>query len=276
MKIDNSNLISVFLSKLGFDHEEIKLYLILTKKGPLTLLNASREGGIERTKLYRMIDDLIKRKLIEEVPAHKRQTIKAVDLHQIELLVKEKELQSQFLLNTLPTFSNALEAINKPGPENNVIYYRGAEGIKQMSWNILRCKGIYRTYSYRFWDDILGASYVLKLNAEMLERNFQVRDLYSDQYIAFKKEWMAQGKGKPKGDWHFWESRYLPEKVLTVNQNIDVYNDVVAYYYWQGKETFGVEIYNKRVANFHKQIHDVMWHMAKKRPDIDWTKEWKK
>lgn len=269
-------LIRDFLTKLGFEKEEIQLYTSIFQKGPVTLLEASRLSGLDRTKLYRIIDPLIKKKLIEEVPQYKRRTIKACDITTIELLVKEKELQDQYLINTLPSFSHALGELSKPLQESNVIFYRGVEGIRQMTWNILRCKGLYRTYSYRFWDDILGTPFVVKLNERMLEQNFTVHDIYSDQYIKFKEEWSASGKTKPWGNWDFWDSRYISEKILTVNQNIDVYNDVVAYYYWQGKETFGVEIYNQRVADFHKQMHDVLWKMAKKLPVLDWKSDWDK
>lgn len=269
-------LIRDFLTKLGFEKEEIKLYTSIFQKGPVTLLEASRLSGLDRTKLYRIVDPLIKKKLIEEVPQYKRRTIKACDITTIELLIKEKELQDQYLINTLPSFSHALGTLSQPLQESKVIYYKGVEGIRQMTWNILRCKGLFRTYSYRFWDDILGAPFVLKLNERMLEQNFKIHDLYSDQYIKFKEEWLKSGKGKPKGNWDFWYSRYVPEKILTINQNIDVYNDVVSYYYWQGKETFGVEIYNQRVADFHKQMHDIVWNNAQRLSVLDWRIEWEK
>lgn len=272
----NLALIREFLDKLGFSNEEVELYIALYQKGPVTLLEASRISGIERTKLYRLTEELQKKKIIEEVPQYKRKTIKACDISTMQLLVKERELADQFLVNNLPTFSNALAQLTQPLQGSNVIYYRGVEGIRQMTWNILRCKGIYRTYSYRFWDDILGAPFVVKLNERMVEQKFKVHDLYSDQYIRFKQDWLKSGKGKPLGNWDFWESRYIPEKTLTINQNIDVYNDVVSYYYWQGNETFGVEIYNERVAHFHKQMHDVLWNMGKSLPDLDWRIEWEK
>ena len=63
--------------------------------------------------------------------------------------------------------------------------------------------------------------------------------------------------------------------MATSRQNIDVYNNVVAYYHWQGDETFGVEIYNDRVAEFHKQMHNVLWKMAKATPHFDRAGDWK-
>lgn len=272
----NTNaLITDFLKKLGFTYEESKLYIALVKNGPSTLLAAAKLSGIERTKLYRMLDHLLERKLIEEVPQHRRRIIKAADLHTLQLLVKEKDITAQYLTNTFPAASQALQEMTNTVSGNNVIYYHGIEGIRQMVWNMLRCKGLFRTYSYRFWDDILGHRFVLQLNKELLAQDFQVHDLYSDQYIDFKKQWLQEKGQKPAGRWPFWDSRHISEKTITINQNIDIYNDVVSYYYWQGDETFGVEIYNERVADLQKQIHDVLWRRAKKKPELDWTKEWK-
>lgn len=268
-------LIDEFLSKLGFDADAIRLYTVLSKNGPLTLLEASKACDIERTRLYRLVDELAQKGLIEEVPLHKRRTIKAASLSTIELMVKEHKLKSEVLDNTFPTFINAIQSLTPTLSKNNVIYYHGREGIRQMAWHLLRTKGLYYTYSYRFWDEILGENFTLSLNEEMVKMKLAVHDLFSDQYFDYKKEWLRIHGHKPKGDWSFWRSRFISEKILKVDQNIDIYNDVVAYYYWQGEETFGVEIYNDRVANFHKQMHDVIWKMAKPTPHLDWTKEWK-
>lgn len=102
----------------------------------------------------------------------------------------------------------------------------------------------------------------------------KVHDIYSDQYFKYKEDWLKKHKHKPEGDWSFWESRYISEKILKVDQNIDIYNDVVAYYHWDGEESFGVEIYNERVAEFHKQIHRVLWKLAKPVDHFDWSKKW--
>jgi DNA-binding MarR family transcriptional regulator len=261
-----------YLGKLGFTGEEAKLYLSLSIIGPSTLLEVSRETGIERTKLYRIVDDLRDKGLIEEIPRYKKRTIRAADLSTMELLVKEKELEDKYLSESFNTFSEAVRALGGPVPGSNVIYYKGKEGLRQMIWHILRGKDKYhRVFTNSFWNDILGDSFVLKLNEEMHRRNIKVRDLYSDEYIKFKQDWVNSGKDLPNENWDFWDSRYLPDSVAKINLNIDIYNDVVAYYYWQDDEIFGVEIINERVANLQKQVHDVLWKMAKKRPEINWT-----
>jgi DNA-binding MarR family transcriptional regulator len=272
---ENRAFILNYLQKLGFSAEESQLYLALHQEGAMSLLEASRASGIERSKLYRTINTLVKRGVIEELPEYKRRKIQATDTSTIDMLLKQRELDTQMLNDSFPTFMTTMSSLSHPFPESRVVYYKGVEGIKQLVWNILRCNDpFHRTYSYCFWDDRLDPAFVLRLNQAMQDRRFKVHDIYSDQYIKYKNDWLAKGLPKPGGDWLFWESRYVPESVLTVNLNMEIYNDVVAYYYWQGDEIFGVEIYNERVAKFQKQMFDVLWKTAHTRKELDWREPW--
>lgn len=269
-------IIETFLTKLGFEKEAVDVFMALTKSGPLTILELARKSEVERTRLYRLVDELAEKDLIEEVPNYKRRTYKAASLSTLEMMVKERELESETLSKTLPVFINALKSVTPASSKNNVVYYHGTEGIRQMTWHILRTKGLFYTYSYRFWEELLGINFTLSLNEELVKRKIKVHDIFSDQYLKYKDNWMKKYKRKPTSNvnWDFWHSRHISEKILKVDQNIDIYNDVVAYYHWDGEETFGVEIYNERVAKFHKQMHNVIWKMAKPTPNLDWTKEW--
>lgn len=271
-------IIRSFLRQLDYSDEAISIYIGLIKDGPSTLLQISKSCNLERTKLYRLIDNFIKSGVVEEVPAYKKKTVKAVDLNTIEFLVRKKQSDAFALRESFSMFSDSVKALESQNiPNVNVTYYRGVEGMKQMIWHLTNCKGLYRTYSYRFWNDIIGDKFTLELNRVMNENKFKVHDIYSDQYIKYKENWMKTRGKKPLGDWSFWESRFLSEKVVKVDQNIDIYNDIVAYSYWDGLDVFGLEIQNQRVADMQKQVHDVLWKMGKKIDHFDWQNpKWEK
>jgi hypothetical protein len=274
----NIKIIFDFLQQLGYSDEAIKIYLALIKAGPSTLLKISKYSAVERTKLYRLIDDLIEKGIVEEVPAYKQKIVKAVDMTTIKLLVREREAQTRTLSENINIFSEAVKSISSSYiPGVNVVYYRGIEGMKQMIWHQASCKEFLRTYSYRFWNDIVGDKFTLEINREMRENKIKVHDLYSDQYIKYKQNWMKEKGKKPAGDWSFWNARYISEKVVKINQNIDIYEDTVAYSYWDGPDIFGVEIKNQRVADMQKQIHDVFWKMGRVVNNLDWANPiWKR
>jgi predicted transcriptional regulator len=275
---NREKVISDFLFQLGYTNEAIIIYLALIKNGPSTLLKISKSCSIERTKLYRLIDDFIKNGVVEEVPAYKKKTVQAVDINTIEFLVNKKIAETTALKDSFLLFKDSVKSLETQNlPNVNVTYYRGIEGMKQMIWHLTNCDGVYRTYSYRFWNDIIGDKFTLELNRVMIEKKFKVHDIYSDQYIKYKENWMKTRGKKPSGDWSFWESRFLSEKVVKIDQNIDIYNDIVAYSYWDGQDVFGLEIQNQRVADMQKQIHDVLWKSAKKVDHFDWQNpKWEK
>ena len=64
-----------------------------------------------------------------------------------------------------------------------------------------------------------------------------------------------------------WESRYIPPGLLKIDHQLDVYNDVVAIYNWYEGEVFGIQIVNEKVADFQKQLFDLVWKQANLKPE---------
>jgi len=58
-------------------------------------------------------------------------------------------------------------------------------------------------------------------------------------------------------------SRFIPEQMLRVNVQMDIYNDVVAQYSWHEGDVFGVEIYNAKTAHFQRQLFEIVWKLGK-------------
>src|SRR5437868_736896 len=86
-----------YLQKLGLDELSAKLYIALSEKGSMSILDASRAIGVERTRVYRLAEQLVQKGLIEEVADYKKQMLQATDIKNLEILVKEYEENSQFL-----------------------------------------------------------------------------------------------------------------------------------------------------------------------------------
>ena len=61
-KIDDINQIQEYLTAYGLSSDESRAYIALLEK-PLSHLELARKTGINRTKIYRIADDLEKRVL---------------------------------------------------------------------------------------------------------------------------------------------------------------------------------------------------------------------
>lgn len=51
---------------------------------------------------------------------------------------------------------------------------------------------------------------------------------------------------------------------MKLPHNLDVYDDVIAMYYWGDNDVWGVEIQNARMAEMQRSIFETLWGIAKK------------
>lgn len=251
-----NKIIGEYLTDLGFSEATAKLYGELVVKGPMTILEASRATGIERTALYRLIDDLTSKGLIEEVLEHKSRRLQAVAPNKIKDILDNEKKRVEKLEDEFPEFERLISSL----PQNNstqVRYYRGISGIKQILWNETKAKGQVIGYTYRNLQEVVGHKYFEEY-AKQLEKNKVIsRDLRCDSFLESSDEPQFVRRHIDSSTW-----RYLPDSVMHLTHNLDVYNDVVAMYYWQNNDVFGIEIQNQLIANMQRSIFETLWKLA--------------
>lgn len=255
----NKLIVRQFLIELGSGQSEAELFTSLLEKGTQTVLDLSRNTGINRTKVYRLLEIMKRRGLVDEIVEENKRLIKAVDIHRLELLLKEQESKATTLRNIFPNISEIISASKESSqPDTKVVFHRGADGIKQMVWNTLQSKSELVGYTYRRLDEIVGKKFAEEWHNAWITNGLKMRDIYSDEYLKSKKHEKAIHYNTK-----YFDSRYIPAKILSVNHQVDIYNDVIAYYNWYEGEVFGVEIYNEKVASMQKQLFEIIWKIAK-------------
>jgi hypothetical protein len=98
---------------------------------------------------------------------------------------------------------------------------------------------------------------------EAYETGFKMRDIYSDSLLESKASKYKVYDSLPEKLKDFSRSRYIPKEVFNIDHQLDIYNDVVAFYNWHEGEIFGVEIYNEKVAKMQRQLFELVWSQAK-------------
>lgn len=267
IKVDKSkivvqimNRINSFLENLGLNNEEITIYLALIEKGPLTILELSRDTGINRTRVYRLLEKLKRKGIIDEVIEEHKTLAKACEIENLELLIKDKEAKTKYLRETFPHISDMLSGKRVLSqPNTKVLFYRGKEGIRQQVWNTLHAKKEAIGYSYRPLVDLIG-NYYLQWREEWIKRNLIFRDLYSDEYLKGRKKGVYDNISSPAKN---FRSLYISPEILDINHQVDIYNNVLSFYNWHEGEIFGVEIYNEKIAQTQKQLFEIVWKMAR-------------
>jgi len=259
----NFDTIIKFLSNLGLSFDQSKIYIALIEKGEMSVLEISRLTSLSRTNVYRHIEDLKTLGLVEEVLKDAKKVIMPVGVHKLELIVREQESKAEFLRKIMPELSSIISttsSLSQPGTK--VLLYRGVEGIKQMVWNTLKANKECVGYTFRMLSEIVGDKFDSEWRAEFAFRKLKFRDVISDSYLASLQE----SAKKDSYNKLLFQTRYLVPSILDVTHQMDIYNDVVAFYTWYDDEVFGVEIYNDKIAKLQKQLFELAWSSARELP----------
>ncbi len=259
----NSNLIT-YLQKLGLDEEEAIVYLFIVKSGPATVYDIAKSTGINRTTLYRRVESMELKGLVETIIEEKHVLIKAVDVDQLESLLAQRISEVDLLKKNFARFKEKLTSeYGMMQPGTKVYFYRGKEGIRQMAWHTLKADKEVVGYTYRNWTEPIGRKFEERWRDEFITRDLRLREIYSDDYIKSitKHKYDLYPRDR-------FQDKYLSAKVLKIDYQTDIYNDVVAYYNWYEGEIFGVEIHNQKIANMQKQMFEILWKMGEEPPKL--------
>jgi len=249
------NIFKTFVS-LGFDSEEALILSFLTRYDKQSVLQISRGTGIERTKIYRIIDNLLREGYVVQSKGVKKHVY---SIGSVLKFSERKDSEIRKLQSLKDGWMEFLGFINKRGVNSgtDVRFYRGKDGIKQVLWNELSAKEIL-SFTYRNLQDVVGDRWFKKLAVETDRRGIIVKDLRTLQYKVFDEK-LNRPRILFKGD----EIRYLPPEFEDFYLAVDVYNDVVALYDWRNDEVFAVEIQNENFAKFFRMIFYRFWNQAK-------------
>lgn len=255
--LNNKDTLSKYLTALGLSREESLLYLELLRE-PANHLELSRKTGINRTKVYRLADQLEKRSLISTRTDDRGAFLIAADPRtlEVELVTQEEKLKQQRAIfsQVLPTL-NELQQTRNPN-EFSVATYEGVEGFKQMLWHELKAKSEVLIFGSGSIEDLVESKrWAEKHRAMTLEANYEVRELLNPmgkpEDFTKNKEFM-----------NHYHKRYIAPDILEMNHQIVVYNDTVATYCWRDEQKVGTEITNTSHATMMRQVFEHYWQLA--------------
>ncbi len=245
------------LRLLGLNRDESTLYLELLKE-PSTHLRLSHATGINRTKVYRLADELETRSLITKRTDDRGTFLVAADPStlEVELVTQEERLKQQ--RSALDSLLPVLGSLKQGETSNFVVQtYEGAEGFKQMLWHELKAKGEVLIFGRGTLEALVGDSnWAEKHRAMTVQANYQVREILNPggKHAIFtaNKEFLQN---------HYTQRFISANKMLLENQVV-VYNDTVAVCHWQDQQKVGVEIINATYASMMRSIFEHYWHLA--------------
>lgn len=263
--LPDQNVIRSYFAKLGLEPEIADIYLSLHSHGPQNISELSRSSRVERTRIYRLIDQLLASNLIEVESHYKRGIIKAAPIANLRILITEKEQELKNLQDELGMIEQVLGRNSLSSPTTRVQFYQGREGIRQMFWNELNAKTEIVGYIYHIIDEPNGKKFMERYWDEFHARKLHMRLISGDAFLQSWKDADAtfgQGYSQRASDVDY---HYISPDIFPVTHACEIYDNVVMYCNWKDNELFGIEIYNQEIADAQRAMFDMLW--AKSQPD---------
>ncbi|MDA1079836.1 MAG: hypothetical protein O2840_04085 [bacterium] len=254
-----SNLVKPY----GLSEEEGNIYIYLLKNGFATALQLSRRLHLGRTKVYRLLDTLRHKQLVEFKLQERGMQFGATHPSKFQHLIAQREQEVTTLQKNLPDLITQLQSI-APGnsAESEVLYFEGVEGLKQVTYNITKAKGILRLFEMEHLNSFLPQDFAESIREELVANKITTRDLTNTSSSPGFTDVAELIKS-------YSQLRYIDPKLLKINFEVLIYNDVYATYSYKHDSIFCVEIHNAELAAMQKQLFDFVWEQAQEMWYVD-------
>lgn len=254
--MNNKDTILQQLRLIGLPHHEALLYIELLN-GPATHMRLAHATGINRTKIYRLAQELEKRSLISRRTDDSGTFLVAADPSTLEVGVVTAEEHIKQRREALDTIMPTLHSL-KQGAGNEFIVntYEGVEGFKQMLWHELKAEKECLVFGSGIMEQLVpDHRWTEKHRSMTVEAGYRVRELLNPdskaETFTDNPSFMRQ-----------YDKRCIPTEILPLQQQMAIYNDTVATYHWRKEQKVGFEVVSKSYATMMRSVFDHYWQLA--------------
>lgn len=241
-----------FLKPFGLSEDEAQIYLHLLKSGSKTALNLSRDLKMGRNKVYRLLENLEKHRLVSTIVEDSGRRFEASSIENLKLLVNEKKKEFEDAKKSLPQALQTLSLIsNQDLSKSKVLHYSGTKGLKQVIWNQKRAKNNIRTFVCEKMSKYLDFDIGDEVRLEFVKNKVTINELRNVKHIP---KWTNVVE-IPKS---LWKVRYIPPSEIEMDFEFVIYNDVLSMYGLDNEDIFCVEIYNSKSSQMMKKMFDFL------------------
>lgn len=272
MGASDIDAIRLYFGKLGLEPEIADIYMALHAYGRQNVSQLARSSGVERTRIYRLMEPLKKSNLIEVETHYKREIFKAAPITNLQILLSKKEEELRDLQSELGRINHNLNQKSLTSPLTHVQFYSGEEGNKQMYWNETRAKSEILCILSENMQSKVGKAFFTRWVRKCNSLDIHHRGIVGEDFMSTQRDWYEKDKHRHERLEH-WQQRQVPSAVFPVTHNTVTYDDVVAYYNWKDGEVFGIEIYNKEIALAQRHFFEMLWQLASPIADVKITEE---
>jgi sugar-specific transcriptional regulator TrmB len=255
---DIKNDILDSLIRLGFSEGEALVYYELTRRGPLTHLQLARITGISRTRVYRIVEQLLAKAVVAKKIDDDGTAVVANSQETLELSIvaeAEKVRSQQRAYAHVQPLLDELAATSSPPLNFSIRTYDGVNGFKQMLWNESKARGELLAFGDGTIEDLVGSRQWAEKQREMtVQKGYTIREIANSPIVPTKNRDFTSKI----------TTRRIDETILPLRHQIIIYNDTVSTYCWRDGQKTGIEIINSPYAQTMRAMFERYWDLAEK------------
>ena len=243
------------MEELGLNKSESRVYLKLLEIGSCKAGRLARETGLNRTTIYKALDNLIEKGLVGFVVKENRKYFQASDprnlLNNIEKEEEKLKKKKESIKKAIPELSKLFET-SKEELEANV--FKGLKGLKTVFNDILKRLGKGDEYIAFGVPELAQQfyGYFDEFNKNLKKNNVKGKIIFDER--ATKNIASCQ-----KYD---YQVRTLSKEFMSPAE-VNIYKDKVAVILWS-KTPIAFVIKNKEISKSFKSYFELLWKIAKK------------
>jgi sugar-specific transcriptional regulator TrmB len=263
--MSSKTTLHTYFAKLDLEPEIADIYLALQTDGPQSISQLARSTGLDRIKIYRLMDALKSSGIIEIETQYKRSVLHAAPIENIHILIAKKEQELKGLQDGFAEIASTINHAGQGLTSTRVQYYQGLDGLKQIFWNQTRSKGESFSILYENMQHQTKLSYFERWVRICNERDLRFRSIIGDTFVSTQQAWYSTHNNERLKN---WQARYIPDSVFPISHSMVVYDDVVVYFSGHTDHIFGVEIHNKEIADGQRRFLNMLWQQSQPFNDI--------
>lgn len=248
-----------YFEKLGIGADLASLYFSLHTHGPQTISQLARSSGIERTRIYRLLDSMQASALIEVETKYKSKILRAASITNLEVVFSKKEQDLAHMQRELPRIENLLIGNKVPAEATRIEFYHGPDGAKQMLWNETKAKGDIVAILYENIQIKTAEKFFERWVDRCNQRELKFRSVVSDEFVQSQIYWYANHSNERLKN---WQGRYISQDNFPIQHSTIIYDNVTAFLSWNDDEIYGIEIHNREIANTQRRFFEILWQQA--------------
>lgn len=249
----NKTTLQQVLTYPGLEEKEVEVYIASLKIRKPTPQTISKEIGMPRPSVYRMLESLVKKGLVGKVKEDKKSVYVPEDP---QAIIARLKLQTASIQNIMPDLKE-LATIYRNRP--TMRFFEGREGMK------------------RVCDDVLSTNERELLSFSSIEKWIEA---LPDYFPAFLKKRIRKGMAvrilSPKSERGVERKKIekdelrnikfisdeMAEKLGVINGHIFIYADRIAFISFDSDQN-SIIIENQALANVQRSLFEIAWESIK-------------